>query len=66
MRGLRGAAASMIFQVPMLSVNRVLTLGFQIGEALINHRSLYRKTAEVEALRILERVRVPAAAPAPS
>ena len=55
MRGLRGAAASMIFQEPMMSLNPVLTIGFQIAEALINHRSIDRKTAEVEALRILER-----------
>jgi peptide/nickel transport system ATP-binding protein len=61
MRRLRGAAASMIFQEPMMSLNPVLTIGFQIAEALINHRSIDRKTAEVEALRILERVRVPAA-----
>ena len=61
MRSLRGAAASMIFQEPMTSLNPVLTVGFQIAEALINHRSIDRKTAEAEALRILERVRVPAA-----
>jgi peptide/nickel transport system ATP-binding protein len=61
MRGLRGAAASMIFQEPMTSLNPVLTIGFQIAEALINHRSIDRKAAEAEALRILERARVPAA-----
>jgi peptide/nickel transport system ATP-binding protein len=61
MRGLRGAAASMIFQEPMTSLNPVLTIGFQIAEALINHHSIDRKAAEAEALRILERVRVPAA-----
>ncbi len=61
MRGLRGAVASMIFQEPMTSLNPVLTIGFQIAETLINHRSIDRKTAEAEALRILERVRVPAA-----
>ena len=61
MRGLRGAAASMIFQEPMTSLNPVLTVGFQIAEALINHRSIDRRAAEAEALRILERVRVPAA-----
>jgi len=61
MRSLRGAAASMIFQEPMTSLNPVLTVGFQIAEALTNHRSIDRKTAEAEALRILERVRVPAA-----
>src|SRR5271157_2937323 len=61
MRSLRGAAASMIFQEPMTSLNPVLTVGFQIAEALTNHRELNRKAAEAETLRILERVRVPAA-----
>src|SRR6516225_6589455 len=61
MRGLRGATASMIFQEPMTSLNPVLTIGFQIAEALINHRPIDRKLAEAEALRILERVRVPSA-----
>jgi peptide/nickel transport system ATP-binding protein len=61
MRSLRGAGASMIFQEPMTSLNPVLTVGFQIAEALINHRTIDRKAAEAEALRILERVRVPSA-----
>jgi peptide/nickel transport system ATP-binding protein len=60
-RSLRGATASMIFQEPMTSLNPVLTIGFQIVEALVFHRSINRKSAEAEALRILERVRVPAA-----
>jgi peptide/nickel transport system ATP-binding protein len=45
----------------MTSLNPVLTIGFQISEALINHRAIDRRSAEAEALRILERVRVPAA-----
>src|SRR5271166_48861 len=61
MRDVRGAAASMIFQEPMTSLNPVLTVGFQIAEALIYHRELDSKAAEAETLRILERVRVPAA-----
>ena len=61
MRSLRGGTASMIFQEPMTSLNPVLTIGFQIAEALINHRPIDRKAAEAEALRILERVRVPSA-----
>ena len=61
MRSLRGAAAAMIFQEPMTSLNPVLTIGFQIAEALIYHRAIDRKAAEAETLRILERVRVPAA-----
>jgi len=62
MRQVRGNLISMIFQEPMTSLNPVLTLGFQIAEALIYHRGLDRKQAEAETLRILERVRIPSAA----
>ena len=62
MRQVRGNLISMIFQEPMTSLNPVLTLGFQIAEALIYHRGLDRAQAEVETLRILERVRIPSAA----
>jgi peptide/nickel transport system ATP-binding protein len=61
MRKVRGNAISMIFQEPMTSLNPVLTIGFQIAEALIYHRGLDRAAAEAETLRILERVRIPAA-----
>ncbi|MBV9518286.1 MAG: ABC transporter ATP-binding protein, partial [Hyphomicrobiales bacterium] len=61
MRKVRGDKLSMIFQEPMTSLNPVLTIGFQIAEALMHHRGLERPAAEAEALRILERVRVPAA-----
>jgi peptide/nickel transport system ATP-binding protein len=61
MRDVRGDTVSMIFQEPMTSLNPVLTIGFQIAEALIHHRGLDRSAAEAETLRILERVRVPAA-----
>src|SRR5260370_29121 len=62
MRHVRGNLISMIFQEPMTSLNPVLTLGFQIAEALIYHRRLDRRQAEAETLRILERVRIPSAA----
>ena len=62
MRHVRGNLISMIFQEPMTSLNPVLTLGFQIAEALIYHRALDRAQAKAETLRILERVRIPAAA----
>jgi peptide/nickel transport system ATP-binding protein len=62
MRKVRGNLISMIFQEPMTSLNPVLTLGFQIAEVLIHHRALDRAQAEAETLRILERVRIPAAA----
>ncbi len=62
MRQLRGNRLAMIFQEPMTSLNPVLTIGFQIAEALIYHRGLDRSAAAAETLRILERVRMPAAA----
>ena len=39
---------AMIFQEPMTSLNPVLTIGFQIAEALIYHRGLSRAAAEAE------------------
>jgi peptide/nickel transport system ATP-binding protein len=61
MRRVRGNAIAMIFQEPMTSLNPVLTVGFQVAEALIHHRGLARAAAEAEALRLFERVRIPAA-----
>jgi peptide/nickel transport system ATP-binding protein len=61
MRRVRGDSIAMIFQEPMTSLNPVLTIGFQIAEALIRHRGLSRSAAEAEALRLLDRVRIPAA-----
>jgi peptide/nickel transport system ATP-binding protein len=61
MRGVRGNDIAMIFQEPMTSLNPVLTIGFQIAEALSYHRGMSRTEAEAETIRLLERVRIPAA-----
>jgi peptide/nickel transport system ATP-binding protein len=61
MRNVRGNEVAMIFQEPMTSLNPVLTIGFQIAEALIYHRGMSRSAAEAETIRLLERVRIPAA-----
>ena len=61
MREIRGAAVAMIFQEPMTSLNPVMTIGRQIAEALFFHRQLDRAAAAAEAVRLLERVQVPAA-----
>ena len=61
MRKLRGNAISMIFQEPMTSLNPVLTVGRQIGEVLQYHRGMSASEAKAECVRILERVRIPAA-----
>ncbi|TYL95474.1 ABC transporter ATP-binding protein [Bradyrhizobium rifense] len=61
MKDIRGNDIAMIFQEPMTSLNPVLTIGFQIAEALIQHRGLSRAAAEAETVSLLDRVRIPAA-----
>ncbi|CCE09727.1 putative peptide transport fused subunits of ABC superfamily: ATP-binding components [Bradyrhizobium sp. STM 3843] len=61
MRDIRGNEIAMIFQEPMTSLNPVLTIGFQITETLSLHRGLSRTAAEAETIRLLDRVRIPAA-----
>ena len=61
MREVRGDEIAMIFQEPMTSLNPVLTIGFQIAEALILHRGISRAEAEAETIRLLDKVRIPAA-----
>src|SRR6202171_3867857 len=61
MQDVRGNEVAMVFQEPMTSLNPVLTIGFQIAEALIYHRGMSRSAAEAETIRLLERVRIPAA-----
>ena len=61
MRAVRGGVIGMIFQEPMTSLNPVFTIGNQVAEALVLHRDLSWKAAEAEALRLMERVRIPAA-----
>jgi peptide/nickel transport system ATP-binding protein len=61
MRAVRGGAIGMIFQEPMTSLNPVFTIGNQVAEALVLHRGLSWKAAEAETVRLMERVRIPAA-----
>jgi peptide/nickel transport system ATP-binding protein len=61
MRKVRGNDVAMIFQEPMTSLNPVLTVGDQISEALLYHRGLDKRAAAAEALRMLEKVRIPSA-----
>ncbi len=62
MSQIRGNRIAMIFQEPMTSLNPTMTVGDQIGESLYIHRGLPRHEARKEALVLLERVRIPAAA----
>ena len=62
MRKLRGNDISMIFQEPMTSLNPVLTVGRQIGEALRLHQGLDANAATARAVEMLELVGISAAA----
>jgi len=59
MRAVRGNHISMIFQEPMTSLNPVMTIGRQIGEALRLHQKLNRKAARARAIEMLQRVGMP-------
>jgi peptide/nickel transport system ATP-binding protein len=61
MRKIRGNEIAMIFQEPMTSLNPVLTIGYQIAEALMLHRGMSQTQAQAETIRLLEKVRIPAA-----
>ena len=59
MRDIRGNEISMIFQEPMTSLNPVLTIGHQIGEALRLHQDLSKTAAHEKAVEMLRLVKIP-------
>ncbi|MBM7046029.1 MULTISPECIES: ABC transporter ATP-binding protein [Rhizobium] len=61
MQSIRGNRIGMIFQEPMTSLNPVLKIGKQITEVLVHHRGMSHSQAESEAVRLLEKVRIPSA-----
>ncbi len=59
---IRGGEVAMIFQDPMTSLNPVLTIGFQIAEAVKTHRpGTSDKDAHARTVHLLEVVGVPSA-----
>lgn len=56
MRTIRGNRISVIFQDPMTTLNPVLTVSFQIQEALMLHQKLNKEDAKVKAVSMLNMV----------
>ena len=61
-RGVRGAQIAMIFQDALSALNPVFTVGNQIAEMFRVHQHMNRADAEKQAIRLMERVHIPAAA----
>jgi len=59
MSKLRGCEVAMIFQDPMMSLNPVRTIGWQISEALLLHQNLSRDATYKRALELLDMVGIP-------
>lgn len=58
-RGIRGGRIGMIFQEPMTSLNPVLTIGYQISEAILQHKKCSKEEAHERAIEMLKAVRIP-------
>jgi peptide/nickel transport system ATP-binding protein len=59
MRKLRGRRMSMIFQEPGTSMNPVLTVGFQIGEAIRSHEHVAAAEVRRRTVELMELVGIP-------
>ncbi|MEA3396371.1 MAG: ABC transporter ATP-binding protein [Chloroflexota bacterium] len=62
MQHVRGAEIAMVFQDPMTSLNPVLTIGFQIMEALKLHQGMDDAQARERTAELLDLVGIPEAA----
>jgi len=61
MRLIRGRQIGMVFQEALTSLNPIASVGAQIAEVLTIHGQQSKQAAMAEAIRLLERVRIPAA-----
>lgn len=56
---LRGKKIATIFQDPMTSLNPLFSIGYQISEVLRLHHGMSKDEAKEEAIRLLEKVKIP-------
>lgn len=56
MQHIRGNRISMVFQEPMTALNPVLTIGYQLTEVIMLHKSLSKKEARGLAIEMLGKV----------
>ena len=62
MCAVRGADIALIFQEPMTALNPVFKVGDQIAESLVVHGRMDWRAARLEAVRLMDAVRIPDAA----
>lgn len=59
LRRVRGDRIGVIFQEPMSALDPMMAVGDQIAETIVVHRGLSWHAARAEAVRLLDRVRIP-------
>ncbi len=60
-RQYRARDIAMIFQDPMTSLNPTMRIGDQIAESLVVHKGMSWEASRAEAIRLLDRTRIPEA-----
>jgi oligopeptide transport system ATP-binding protein len=61
-RRVRGPEISMVFQDALSALNPVFPVGWQIAEMFRKHRGMNKSDSHAQAIRLMQRVQIPAAA----